>query len=57
MKVSCLRWAGFYLQGPAVFKSPPKERKSQCTLRENYSVMWSFFLYASRNQETLRDML
>lgn len=57
MRVSCLRWAGFYFQGPWSSKVPPKKRKRQCTLRENYSVMWSFFLYASRNQETLRDML
>lgn len=29
MKVSCLRWAGSYLQGPAVFKSPPPPKKKK----------------------------
>lgn len=53
MRVSCLQCAAFHSQGPIFFKS----EKSQSTLRENYPVMWSFFLYASRNQETLRDML
>lgn len=27
MRVSCLRWAGFYFQGPVVFKSPKKKEK------------------------------
>lgn len=57
MRVSCLRWAGFYFQGPVVSKSPPQKKKTSVYFEGNYSVMWSFFLYASRNQETLRDML
>lgn len=58
MRVSCLHWAGFYFQGPVVFKSPKKKKKKSVYFEGKLlSNVVIFSLYASRTQETLRDML